>query len=583
MQFPAGVWVSVVSAVVAAAVAAYAHGRDVPGARGVAAFGASAAVWAAGNAVQVAATSLDAKLLAVDVQYVGILALPVAWFVFAAEYTGREQWVNRWSVGALAVFPVVLFVAVLTNETHHLVRTDATVETVGTVVRIAREFGPLFWVATAYSWMVSSVGTMLLVEHSIRVDRDYRRQTVAVLLGATVPWVAQTLYLAGATTIEPESLFGVTAVAFGYAMVRHDMLDLVPVARDHVFEELDDGVLVLDTHDRVVDYNDAAERLLGVDVERGTDLDTGVLTAVRDSLPSDERDTVRVEGDGGGRHLNVDVSPVGDRGIGSLVLLRDVTELERRRSELDRENDRLDRVTDTISHDLRNPLNVADGYLELAEESGDSQDFERVRDALDRMDNIIEGALRMARTDLQAPKRSDLELGEIAERAWLNVVTNGATLDLDCANATVRADPDQLESLLENVFRNSVEHGSTGDQNGRRSGGGVEQESTSADSMARQEGGEREVDRVSITVGVLEDRDGFYVADDGPGIPEAERHEVFERGYTTSDTGTGLGLAIVADVADAHGWEVELVGSGAGGARLNVRGVTAAVQRAGEA
>jgi signal transduction histidine kinase len=546
MHITPGVVLSITSAVVSAAVATYALDRDVPGSRGVAVFSAATAVWAGGNAVQVAATTLDGKLLAVDVQYVGILAVPLAWFVFAAEYTGREQWLTRRSVAAIAVVPIVMFAAVLTNDAHSLVRTGATLETSGHAARLVREFGPLFWVATAYSWLVSSLGTMLLVDHALRVGREYRRQTAAVLAGVAVPWSAQLVYLAGASTIEPEVFFGVTAAAFGYAIFRHDFLDLVPVARDQVFEELADGVLVVDGDGRIADVNGAAERLLGTDVESGANVDDVLPSAVRARLDSDDPDPVRVDGGADVRYLEVSASPVSSPGFGELVVLRDVTELQERRDELDRENDRLERVADTIGHDLRNPLNVADGYLELAEESGDPEDFARVREAHERMDGIIEGTLRMAQTDLHAPRKTDAVLADVAERAWLNVVTNGATLDLECGDATVHADPDQLESLLENAFRNSVEH----------SGGDV-----------------------SITVDLV-GTEGFYVADDGPGIPAARRQEVFERGYTTSEEGTGLGLSIVADVADAHDWDVELAESEDGGVHLRVTSVAVGVDRA---
>jgi signal transduction histidine kinase len=556
MHATPGVVLSVASAVVSAAVATYALDRDAPGSRGVAAFSAATAIWAGGNAVQIAARTLDGKLLAVDVQYVGILAVPVAWFVFAAEYTGRDRWVTRRSIGALGVFPVVLFAAVLTNDVHSLVRTGATLEVSGHTAHLVREFGPLFWVATAYSWLVSSLGTMFLVDHAFRVGRKYRRQTVAVLAGAAVPWTAQLAYLAGAVTIEPEAFFGVTAAAFGYAIFRHDFLDVVPVARDQVFEELADGVLVVDGDGRVVDVNGAAERLLGTDVEPGARVADVLPATVRTQLDSDNPDPVRVDNGTQPTYLEVSTSSVSGPGIGELVVLRDVTELQEHRGELDRENDRLERVADTISHDLRNPLNVADGYLELAEESGDPEDFARVREAHERMDGIIEGTLRMAQTDLHAPRKTDATLADVAERAWLNVVTNGAELHLDCEGATVRADPDQLESLLENVFRNSVEHGSTAN------------ESPEGDKM-----------RVAVTVGLLPDGEGFYVADDGPGIPESRRTEVFERGYTTSDDGTGLGLAIVRDVADAHEWTVELIEGDDGGLRLDVTGVTTATEQ----
>jgi signal transduction histidine kinase len=552
MQFTAAVGLSVVSTIVSAIVAVYAHRRSVPGSRGVAAFSTATALWAGGNAVQVAVTDLATKLLAINVQYVGILVVPLAWFVFAAEYTGRESWVTPRTVGALAVFPVVLFVAVITNEWHLLVRTDVGLETVDGVVRLTREFGPLFWVATAYSWLVSSVGTMLLLDHAIRVGSEYRRQTVAVLAGVSVPWLAQTAYFAGATSVEPEAFFGVTAAAFGYAIVRHDLLDLVPVARDRVFEELRDGVVVVDGDDRIADYNPAAASLLGTDLTTGERATAVLPDAVLDEAASDEAASVEVEGDDDTRWLAVESNPVSGAGVGDLLLLRDVTELHRRREELDRENDRLERVADTISHDLRNPLNVADGYLDIAERTGDPEEFDRVRDALDRMDDIIDGTLRMARVDLHTPEKTDISLAEIAERAWLNIVTKDATLDIDSRDVTVRADPDQLESLLENVFRNAVEHGG---------------------------------EDVTVTVGVSSDGRGpagFYVADDGPGIPEADREDVFERGFTTSSDGTGLGLSIVADIADVHDWSVDLTESAAGGVRLEVTGVTAHVERAAE-
>ena len=552
MQFTAAVGLSVVSTIVSAIVAVYAHRRSVPGSRGVAAFSTATALWAGGNAVQVAVTDLATKLLAINVQYVGILVVPLAWFVFAAEYTGRESWVTPRTVGALAVFPVVLFVAVITNEWHLLVRTDVGLETVDGVVRLTREFGPLFWVATAYSWLVSSVGTMLLLDHAIRVGSEYRRQTVAVLAGVSVPWLAQTAYFAGATSVEPEAFFGVTAAAFGYAIVRHDLLDLVPVARDRVFEELRDGVVVVDSEGRIADYNPAAASVLGTDLATGERATAVLPDAVLKEAASDEAATVEVEGDDDTRWLAVESNPVSGAGVGELLLLRDVTELHRRREELDRENDRLERVADTISHDLRNPLNVADGYLDIAERTGDPEEFDRVRDALDRMDDIIDGTLRMARVDLHTPEKTDISLAEIAERAWLNIVTKDATLDIDSRDVTVRADPDQLESLLENVFRNAVEHGG---------------------------------EDVTVTVGVSSDGRGpagFYVADDGPGIPEADREDVFERGFTTSSDGTGLGLSIVADIADVHDWSVDLTESAAGGVRLEVTGVTAHVERAAE-
>ena len=213
-------------------------------------------------------------------------------------------------------------------------------------------------------------------------------------------------------------------------------------------------------------------------------------------------------------------------------------ELERQRANerLQRQNDRLEQFTAVVSHDLRNPLNVLQGSLSLAEESGDSEHFERARRAIDRMDALVEDLLSLARAGDAIDDPGPVDLGALARRCWEGVDTGDATLDV-AADRTVLADESRLRQLLENLFRNAVEHG--GD--------------------------------VTVTVGGL--ADGFYVADDGPGIPPDERERVLEGGYSTADGGTGLGLRIVAEVATAHGWELSVGESDGGGARFAVTGV----------
>ena len=546
MQVPPGAVLAAVSAAVSLAVAGYAWRRPAPGATAVTAFSAATGVWAGASAIQGIVTTLDAKLLADQLQYVGIAVLPVAWFSFAAAYSGREHWVTKRTVAGLSVVPAVALVLVATNDLHGLVLADATLETVDGVVVLDREYGAAFWMLTAYTNAVNSVGTVLLIESALRVGRHYRQQAFVVLGGATVPWLFTVATLAGVSPIEPEASFGVAALAFAYAISRYGLVDLAPVARDRLFDGLDDGVLVVDESGRVVDHNAAAESLLGVDLADGDDLWTAVPDAVASALDGDDTEPVTVDGADGLRWLTVEATPVADDGTGDVVLLRDVTELERRRADLHRENARLERVADTISHDLRNPLNVASGSIELAAETGNEEDFERARDALDRMDDIIESTLQVARSGRDDPDEATVSLSAIAERGWRNVPTGDSTLELR-GDDRVRADPDQLESLLENLFRNAVEHGASGGP-------------------------------VSVTVGATED--GFYVADDGVGLPESEREAVFQRGVTTSEGGTGLGLSIVRDIADAHGWQVALQESGAGGVRIEVSGVAAAEEPA---
>ena len=201
---------------------------------------------------------------------------------------------------------------------------------------------------------------------------------------------------------------------------------------------------------------------------------------------------------------------------------RDVTEHRERERQLERQNERLDEFASLVSHDLRNPLQVALASADLAERDGDPAHFQRLTSALDRMDRIIDDVLTLARQGQTIQSTERVALATLADGAWDSVHTADATLTV-AASTTLDADRDRAQQLLENLFRNSVEHGSTGDR-------------PEADD-AVDRGGET----VTVTVGTLADGAGFFVADDGAGIPEAERERVFESGYTTAADGTGFG------------------------------------------
>ena len=221
-----------------------------------------------------------------------------------------------------------------------------------------------------------------------------------------------------------------------------------------------------------------------------------------------------------------------------------------REAELRRQNDRLDEFVSIVSHDLRNPLNVAQARLALAAETGDDSHLDAVEGAHDRMEALVEDLLTLARQGDPVEAPDPVALAELVERCWATVSTEDATLEVD-TEATLRADPGRLRQLLENLIRNAVEHGST-----------------SPRSQAPEDAPE---DGLTLTVGDCEG--GFYVADDGPGIPDGEREQVFEAGYSTAKNGTGFGLRIVERVAEAHGWTVSVTDSGDGGARFEITGV----------
>jgi PAS domain S-box-containing protein len=207
-----------------------------------------------------------------------------------------------------------------------------------------------------------------------------------------------------------------------------------------------------------------------------------------------------------------------------------------RKRQLETETERLEEFSRVVSHDLRNPLNVAEGHLDLLLEQSDSEHLDVIRESHDRMSDLIEDLLLLARQGETATDVTAVDLQDSVEKAWRNVETAEATLHADL-DRVVQADESRLRQLFENLVRNAVEHGG---------------------------------DAVTVTVGELDD--GFYVEDDGPGIQAEDPARLFEAGYSTTAEGTGFGLRIVEQVADAHGWTLRATDAEDGGARFEVTG-----------
>jgi len=223
-------------------------------------------------------------------------------------------------------------------------------------------------------------------------------------------------------------------------------------------------------------------------------------------------------------------------------LRRELSARVEQERELRERNERLDQFARIVSHDVRNPLNVAQGRLDMSRRERDDEHLAVVSDSLDRIGEIVEGTLELARQGQTVTDPEPVEFDGVAIDAWEMVETEDATLMID-GELTLLADRERVERLLENLFRNAIEHG-----------------------------------RDDVRVRVGPSADGFFVADDGPGIAPDRRDEAFDAGHTTATDGSGFGLAIVDGIAAGHGWTVDVVESEAGGARFDFTGVERAAR-----
>ncbi|MCU4801412.1 PAS domain S-box protein [Halobacteria archaeon HArc-gm2] len=207
---------------------------------------------------------------------------------------------------------------------------------------------------------------------------------------------------------------------------------------------------------------------------------------------------------------------IGVSGVG-----RDVSERKAQERELEA-------FASLVSHDLRNPLNVVQGRVQLALESGSVENLAAARDAADRMERLIDDVVRLTRQNHEVGDVEPVEVADVATDAWDQFEADGSSLTVETVR-TVEANPDRFRELLAELFQNAVRHGSDDDE------------------------------PVAVRVGDTDE--GFFVADDGVGIDPDRRHDVFEEGYTTSTDGTGLGLPLVERIAAAHGWTVTVAES----------------------
>jgi PAS domain S-box-containing protein len=521
--------------------------------------------WSLFSALHTVVTDPGVRVAIAKVQYFGIAPIGALWLLFAAGHA-RASWPNdpllRWLVWLV---PAATLVIAITNDAHQLLW--SSVSSVDTPVgpRLVYGRGPWYWVHVGYSYALIAVGTVSLVKILREAPPPYRRQTLAIMTGAAFPLAGNLLYV---LRIVPPAWPDLTPLAFAmsgvcvtWGLYRYRLFGLVPIARDMVVDNMDDGVIVLDANRQIVDLNAAAERLSGctrASVGRPIDAVVSWWTSDAEQQPSSGLPTV-VKTEPGPRYLEVKVSPVRDaerRFSGWLVLIRDVT--MRRRIEADRyaldrrlqEQQKAESLTVLaagVAHDFNNLLTGILGNAELlamgaAKESPERSAAEAIVISSQRAADLVskmlayagEGRVVTERVNLDTIAREmvDLLSASAGRHSTLRYESHGVLPQVD-------ADPAQLRQVVLNLIINATEAVDEG---------GMITVTTGEESLDRDT-----LSRMTFGSGCEPGRYVYLdVVDNGQGIGDDTLSRVFDPFFSTKQMGRGLGLAAVRGIVRMH-------------------------------
>lgn len=561
----------IISAAISAGLAIYVFRSDrpAPGRRVLVGFMLATSEWALTYALEMASVSLEAKHFWSNMTFAGITAVPAIWLLFVFRYKGRTQFSPFW----LIVEPVLTVVLVWTNSAHQLMYTQVgLVPTEGFVV-LQLAHGTYFWIHALYSYTLMMWGMVLLLRALIRSPRIYQGQVATSLAGMLMPWAANAIYLAGLSPFPFLDLtpfaFVLMNIALFWGLYRFHLMDVVPVARDRVIEEMQDGVIVLDADNRIVDVNPAARYI----VEK---FDAGMIgRPVGEALPGifdiqlqSSTSTVEIELTHKDRRQVYEVRMSAlydrqDRLTSRILLLHEITTLKAATEVAEAASQAKSNFLANMSHEIRTPLNAVIGFSEVLED----QTFGNLNDKQERyVKNVLNGSRHLLELINDILDFSRIEAGKFQlakEPFLLRDTVKHATVGFEiqarekglALNSTIDdqvpdvlvGDPGRLVQVLINLVGNAIKFTDSG--------------SVSLRAFLK----DKNESIATVT---------FEVSDTGVGIPKDKQVTIFEA-FAQADTsatrqfgGTGLGLAISSQIVSMMGGLIGVESEDGNGSRF---------------
>lgn len=494
--------------------------RPEPGAIPLSILMTGVCYWATVLFFRLGASELSAKIYWFDAGWPGIVLIPVAWILFALDYTGRSQYIDRKLVIALSIVPVISAVIGLTNAYHNLMYVDQMlVQQQGDAV-MERTPGPWFWVISVYTLVLGVAGVVPFIQFALSDVETFRGQSVAIAVGALTPVCTSALYLVGqlpTSGVDPTPIsFTVSGVAFLGALTRFQLFSQSPApiqpAQQTVFDRMQEGIIILDQQDAIIDINEQAADILEQPPESvlGESIQAQVpdIAAVIDASGESQQCSLGAAN----RTYNVSVNEIVDshgRVVGRIITLYDITEFVRQQQQIEV----LDRV---FRHNIRTRTQVIVGNADYLATKNSETKAEKIQETameIEALSDDIRTILDIFERGREPPEPA--EATEILTDCLSAVEEQHPDVSLDCeTNLNGESIDVMLREVFYNVIKNAAEH------------------NTAADPT------------VWVTAAVENNSVVVVVADNGPGIDEHELALINQGGETPLEHGTGFGLAI---------------------------------------
>ena len=530
-----------------------------------------ATLWTFFYIFELGSTSLDVKFMAVKIEYIGIIGVPLAWTAFALAYSGQGQWLTKRNIAIALIFPIITLIVVWTTEYHHWFFSEisTTVDPISGLLLIWNPPGWWFWIHAVYIYGILVFGTYFLLREYWHQRDVYRSQVVINIAAVLLPWFANGLVIFRLLPIQIDITsvtFSASILILGWGFFRYGLLDIAPVAHRAVFESISDAVIVLDPALRIVELNPAALELFNL--RSNSVISRSFRDVFHPWLRLDDsviqrhgyHKEVIFENDGlPARWLDLSISALratSSNSGGHIITLRDVTELKENeaalaiaRDEAVQANSFKTQLLANVSHELRTPLGVILGYVDLmarksyGELTGKQISvLGRVRESTEYLDGLVSELLDQAQLDSGRLKLAStpFEPREVFGNTYnqLSILAEAKKLEFsatitDDVPVSIVGDSHRLKQILVNLISNAIKFTETG----------------------------------SVTVLIFRpapDQWGMQVSDTGPGIAPDAIQTIFEPFKQLPEAsrilrkGYGLGLSITNQLIRLMGGKITL-------------------------